>query len=184
MQPPRLLAPCVLIATTALPLTTASAQDGGRYQEEDGILVVEIESTPTVGDWVVETVPSGYTFQSFHRWNGPNLFGTPGVGILPYRLEVHTAGNYLFRLRNYHDHPDPSLENDVWARMDGGTCFKVFSNTGSSSVGVWNWFSRFDVAGQPQAAWFLDQGQHRLELSGRSFGFRIDHASAIAPALL
>ncbi len=76
-------------------------------------------------------------------------------------------------MRNRHEHPDSTLENDVWVRMDGGTWFKLFSN-GSGTVGQWNWNSVFDASGYPHANWNLGEGEHLLEFSGRSQNFMID----------
>lgn len=54
-------------------LTAASfAQDGGRYLSENGLVVVEIESTPDVADWTEISDDSGHTFASYYRWTGPD----------------------------------------------------------------------------------------------------------------
>lgn len=153
----------------------AAAQHGGIYQEKGGLVVVEFESTPAHGGWSEETSASGFTFQSYYRWDGGDLFGTPGVDILRYRVNLKQAGEWFLALRNRHDHPDDTEENDVWVRADGGTWFKLFSN-GPGTVGAWNWDSRFDIAhdNQPPASWNLSAGEHLIEFSGRSQNFKID----------
>jgi len=151
----------------------APAQDGGLYKEDNGLIVVEFESTPTAGDWAEETVFSGFTFQSYYRWNGPDHFNSPGYGIIGYRIHVRQPGKWELSVRNRHEHSDSTLENDVWVRMDGGTWFKLFSN-GSGTVGKWNWNSVFDISGHPHANWTLTGGDHLLEFSGRSKNFMID----------
>lgn len=149
------------------------AQDGGLYLAEDGLVVVEIESTPQVGDWTEISDSSGHTFASYYRWTGPDWFNQPGNGVIGYRLLLDQAGDWRLSLRNKHDNPDSTLENDVWVRMDGGTWFKLYSN-GSNTVGVWNWVSRFDLTNDVEAGWNLAAGEHLMEFSGRSNGFMMD----------
>lgn len=164
---------CVATAITWLLCGVAPAQDGGLYKEDNGLIVVEFESTPPAGDWVEETGFTGFTFQSYYRWNGPDHFNSPGKGTIGYRLDVRQSGKWELSLRNRHEHADSTLENDVWVRMDGGTWFKLFSN-GSGTVGQWNWNSVFDISGHPHANWTLNKGEHLLEFSGRSANFMID----------
>lgn len=148
-----------------------AAQDGGVYQATGDIVVVEIESTPPGHpDWSVVTDASNYLFRSFYRWDGPDWFSTPGNGVLGYRFRVTKPGNYRLSLRNRHDHPDSTLENDVWVRMDGSPWIKLYSGV---PVGLWHWSSRFDP-GHVHANWDLDAGEHLLEYSGRSNGFMMD----------
>lgn len=156
-----------------LALSTSAAAQGGIYQEEGRLVVVEIESSPAVDQWVVESDRPGFTYRSFYRWGGNDQFNAPGAAILPYEIEIHEPGNYLFAIHNRHDHPDDTEENDTWVRMDGGTWYKCFSN-GPGTVATWNWDSRFDIGGQPHANWNLSQGVHLLEFSARSRNFMMD----------
>lgn len=166
-----------LALALASPLAAAPVpiQDGGIYLAQDGLVVVEVESTPTTGAWTEVSDGSGHTFQSYYRWDGPDHFNSPGNGVLGYRLLLDQPGDWRLSVHNRHDHPDSTLENDVWVRVDGGTWFKLYSN-GSSTVGVWNWMSKFDIHGSshPNAGWTLDSGEHLLEFSGRSNAFMID----------
>ncbi|MCP3916438.1 MAG: hypothetical protein GY711_12845 [bacterium] len=154
-------------------LAQSAGAQGGVYQENNGLIVVEIESTPAVGQWQVQTNHSGYTYDSYYRWNGPDLFGSPGNSTLRYEIQVEQGGNWELAIHNRHNHPDDTEENDVWSRMDGGPWFKTFSN-GSGTVSNWNWDTRFDVGSQPDANWNLSPGVHVLEFSARSHGFMMD----------
>lgn len=136
----------------------------------DGMLALEIEAHPPTGDWVFETVSEGYSGDGYYRWNGPDLFGTPGLGILRYPFHVNEPGSYSLILRNTHDNPDATLENDCWFRMDGGQWHKLFSN-GAFSVGNWTWESTLEG---PALNWWFNPGDHVMEFSGRSFGFKMD----------
>lgn len=176
----RLLRTLVTCGAGLLAASLAAA-DGGVYQESGGLVVIEIESTPPTDDWLAETDPSGYTFRSFYRWNGRDHFGSPTAGVLTYRFHISTTGNYSFRLRNRHDDPDSTMENDAWTRMDGGTWYKTFSN-GSGTVDVWNWVTRFDIPGQPNASWFLTAGTHEIQFAARSFDFMMDRFHLSLPS--
>ena len=80
--------PAVLCLTPLLP-----AQDGGVYLATGGIAVIEVESTPTADpEWSVVTDNSNYLFRSFYRWDGPDYFQSPGIGVLAYRFRVATPG--------------------------------------------------------------------------------------------
>ena len=163
-------------AITALLVTGAHAYgtDGGVYLAENGLVIIEVESTQPADGWAEETQFEGYTFQSYYRWAGSNHWNNPGNGILAYRFETDAAGTWEFSLRNRHEHPDSTLENDCWVRVDGGTWYKVFSN-GDQHVGIWTWMSMFDLHdGNVQASFDLDQGEHLIEISGRSTNFMID----------
>ncbi|MEL6905467.1 MAG: DUF5060 domain-containing protein, partial [Planctomycetota bacterium] len=119
-----------------------------------------------------ETSPSGYAGDSFLRWDGPNLFHTPGSDIFGFDFEIQEAGRYHFRIRNRHDHPDSTEANDVWVRMDGGPWIKVFS----WQRGTWTWATQHEFShdDKPLAEYTLTSGSHRIEFSGRSHDFMID----------
>ena len=162
----------ILTVLAALFLSSSLvAQDGGTYLATDDIVVVEMESTaPSHPNWSVVTDNSNYTFRSFYRWDGPDYWSSPGNAILTYKFRVTEAGNYRLSIRNRHDHPDSTLENDVWARMDGGSWTKVYS---PAPVGQWTWTSRFDP-GHANANYNLSAGEHVLQFSARSNAFMMD----------
>lgn len=150
------------------------AQTPCAWQAENRNLMVEIENVPPAGNWIVQTTYPGYAGESYYRWNGPNHFNQPGNGVLTYEIEVHVEGRYELRIHNRHEHPDSTLENDCWVRMDGGPWIKLYSN-GSGTVAQWNWKSRFEIgSAHSDAGWDLTVGRHTFEISGRSWGFQID----------
>ena len=138
-----------------------------------GMLAVEVESRPVAGDWVEESSEPGFSGASYYRWNGPDLFHSPGQGTLSWTFEVFEAGEYLLRIHNLHNDNDSTAENDCWVRMDGGPWIKVFSG---HDFPTWNWETVFDPEGAPAsgAKYDLAPGEHTLEISGRSNNFRID----------
>ena len=153
-----------LVAEPTLPIT---------YADPGNEVVMEMESQAPIGGWVEESILNGYGGDSYFRWNGPNLYSTPNVDTLTFRFKVNTAGNYLIRQHVRHDDPDPSEENDCWARLDGGTWEKLYHNTGASGVGVWSFNSRYESTNDfPKHV--LSAGVHTWEVSGRSNNFKID----------
>lgn len=145
------------------------------FLAQSDVIVVEMESSGAPGDWNNSTSTPGFTGESYIEWLGPNLFGTPGQGVFFFDFEVQEGGEWILNVRNRHENPDATEENDVWIQMDNGPWIKTFSNM-AGSVGAWTWESRFDFShnNQPQASYNLSPGVHRITFSGRSFGFKMD----------
>ncbi len=161
----RELAP-LLLAALGL---QASAQTV--FQESGGIVVLEAESAPAAGSWTKESSVAGYSGSGYYRWNGADVFNSPGQGILRYVIRIANAGAYHLRIRNHHDHPDSTLENDCFTRMDGGTWIKTYSSTADQ----WTWHTRHEQDGaHSDPLYTLAAGDHAFEISGRSANFRID----------
>ena len=173
----RTLIPSLL--TAAAIAAPASAQV---YLAQSDLVVVEMEASGAPGDWADSTSTPDFTGESYIRWNGPNLFNSPGQGVFGFDFEVPDGGTWLLNIRNRHEDPDPTEANDVWVRMDGGSWVKTFSNM-PGSVGSWTWESRFDIShgNQPQANYNISAGQHRIEFSGRSNGFKMDRFHIYRP---
>lgn len=168
----------IRLSRIALPLLAAAswfvappAAAQVTFCEENGLVVMQIESIPIAGDWVEETIISQYTGQSYYRWNGPNQFGNPGQGVLTFNIEITAPGTYDMQWRNFHFGPDAGDENDAWVRMDGEPWAKCYS----SGIDQWNWHTLIEgPAFSYQPNWNLSAGSHVLQISGRSHNFRID----------
>lgn len=142
-----------------------------RYIEQNNLLVMEVEHAPVVDQWELETALAGFTGEGYYTWLGPNYFGSPGNAILTYPILITNAGEFNFRLHNRHDFPDPTEDNDVWARMDNGPWIKTFSPV----AGQWTWGTFFDFgSSQTNASFLLSPGPHTLQISARSQDFSID----------
>jgi hypothetical protein len=159
-----------LLAATCAGLLAQPATAQKTFCEEDGLVVMQIESAPLVPHWVEENIVPQST-GTYYRWNGPNQFTNPGLGILPFQIKITTPGNYNFRWRNFHFGPDAGEHNDAWIRMDGGQWEKCYS----AGIDQWNWHTLIDGPSFDYEPVFnLSAGDHLLEISGRSFDFRID----------
>lgn len=158
---------------------TPAVAGGGVYQEQDGLLVVEFESGETVGHWADESLVPDHTGSGYLRWDGSDHFNSPGNGTFGFDFDLGQAGLFAFRIRNHHDHPDSTLENDVWVRVDQGPWIKTFSSVKDH----WTWATNHDLPGghKPPAEYELTEGRHRIEFSGRSYGFRMDRFHLYTP---
>ncbi|MEZ6017399.1 MAG: hypothetical protein R3F49_19960 [Planctomycetota bacterium] len=167
----------------ALACGAPALANGGVYLESNGLVVINFESRPTVGDWAFSNTTPNYSGDGYIRWDGPDLFGSPGTGgLFSYDIEISTPGTYTLNLRNRHEDPNPTEDNDVWIQLDGGVWEKVFSN-GAASVGNWTWESRVELPNftYPQQSYVLSAGVHTLAFSGRSNGFKMDRFHLALP---
>ena len=159
----------------------AAARD--TFFEQDGIVIVEIESTPTVDDWLALTAFPNFTGHSYYKWDGPNHFSQPGNSVLTYQVHINNPGTYNLWIRNRHEDSDSTEENDCWTRMDDGQWNKTYSN-GPGTVSQWNWVTQFELNGgalHQQASYDLSAGVHTFRISARSHGFYIDRFHLARP---
>ena len=126
-------------------------------------MAIECEGAGPNG-WAVETkVPNFLGSGYFHH--------TGSASEVIYRVLIITPGTYQIAIRNFHDDPDSTLSNDCFLGVDGGTMKKCFS----SKKDEWNWGSTLDHQGDKEPPLYeLQPGMHRIHISGRSTGFRID----------
>ncbi|MHC4252067.1 MAG: carbohydrate-binding protein [Planctomycetota bacterium] len=155
----------VALTLAALALGARAEAAGKAFVESEGIVVVEVESTPAAKGWKPETKLDGYTGSSYYTDTG-------GGGVLEYVIVITTPGRYNLRIRNRHDFHDSTLQNDCWTQMDDGDRVKTFSH----KRGEWTWATNheFHAGGKPPASYELDAGRHVFRISGRSSGFSID----------
>ena len=164
-------------------ISPAPVTEGGVFQEENGLVVFEMESTSATGSWELQTAIPGYTGEGYYRWEGPNLFGNPGAqGVMEYKLNITNPGTYQMRFHNHRDAGTADQENDIWAKMDNGNWIKVFTGI----AGQWNWGSSFDFGegNRPGASYQLSAGEHTFYVSGRSQGFRVDRVAFYNTSLI
>ena len=171
---PNLFLGFILFLVGLSPLSVQAQEKA--YFESDGLVVIQAESVEPAGDWVIESTDAGYTGSGYLRWAGPNLFGTPGVGTMAFRVYISEAGEYNVRLRMSHlGAPAGDLWNDCFARMDNGQWKKAFHPAHLMNEGF-----TFDTTLEPEYGVFesmrysLTEGVHTLYISGRSENVRID----------
>jgi len=151
------------------------------FVENNGILIMEAESSPAAGDWKQESSIGGFSGNGYLRWNGANFFGTPGNGTITYKFRIQRAGNYELIWRSRITKGSNRTEhNDSWARFPTGQNIngqhglngwtKVFMST----LNEWAWQSAtVDNVGRRVRQYF-SAGEHTMQISGRSNGHAID----------
>lgn len=147
-------------------LVAASAPRGPEaplYVEQDGIVVMEVESHPPVKGWERETEHPGFTGSCYLKANGGSMMTFP--------IFIMRPGRYTMQIHNRHDHPRRDLENDAFVRMDSGQFIKCFSGPNNT----WTWSSTLEYSDRKvKPEYDLSAGLHKLQIRGRSSGFKID----------
>lgn len=174
---------CCLLASGYFLTPSAFAQEEITWLEDDGAVVIEIESAPIQDGWTLDTSISGFSGDGFYRWDGANHFRErdAGEGTLRFNFTIEEAGNYQLSLRSRIAVGEMNTEhNDSWVRLLGGSDIpeeepldgwtKAFMN----QLGSWSWQTKtVDFVGLPIRQHF-EAGTHAVEISGRSAGHAID----------
>lgn len=196
----------------SITVTTSSGGGGGsggggttncpaQFEEVNGLVVIEAESVPLVGDWQLQTAIPGYTGSGYYVWTGSNHFNNPGNGVLEYKVNITTTGTYRFQWRSritqgtsssdYNDNwlrfPDAS---DYWAEKNGAKVYpkgtgKTPNPAGATADGwfkiymsqlnTWSWQARtYDNNPHEVFVKFDTPGVYTMQISARSAGHGID----------
>lgn len=171
------------------------------FNEDDGLLLVELESAHFSGSWQKGSNHGGFTGDGYMVWTGNQYFGTPGNGKVSIKVRINHPGTYQFAWRSVITNGNDATEhNDTWLRFpDADDYFAEKSNghvvypigsgqtpnpDGASSD---NWFKVYvnslnwtwstltsDNDGHKIYATFNSPGIYTIELSARSTGHGID----------
>lgn len=174
------------------------------FIEQDGILIVEMESVNHGSGWRGETSVNGFTGNSYIRWAGGNKFSNPESGLTEYKIKINNAGTYHFRWHSKIMHGTEATEsNDSWLRIPDASDFFARNDTsvkypkggkfvqseiitnGSSSNGwmkvyssgttSWTWSCRTsDHDPHEIYAAFDTAGVYTVQISGRSENHALD----------
>ncbi len=177
------------------------AQSLPRFQESEGVIIIEIESAIDYGSWVLDTSKAGYTGFGYLHYQGSNLFNDPGRSLLNFEIAIEKTGKYRFQWHSLIAVGESNTEhNDSWLRFKDASDFygqkgdeKVYPKgvgkspnpEGSSARGWlkiyqnsrdgWTWQTRTsDRDPHDIFVEFDSAGIYTLEVSGRSNGHAID----------
>ncbi len=164
----------------------------GAFIEENGIVVIEMESTDNLpGSWVnAENATSpnivdagNATGGDFIVWEGSQFLASPGNGLISYPIEITTTGTYKFQWRtqvgngtNFTDH------NDTWLKIEGDAfygekgasivCPKGFNGSSNdcsgnapNGAGGNGWFKVFSSSSSTSWTWTTftsDNDSHQI----------------------
>ena len=104
----------------------------GAFTEQNGLVVIEMESGNVPSNWVSETAFSNFTGSSYLRYDGSNHFGNPGVDTVEYKVNISKTGTYRFQWRNaFGAGTDATEHNDSWLKIEASS---FYGKKGSSIV--------------------------------------------------
>jgi len=97
-------------------LISGTITDGGvasnAFNEENGVVVVEAESTTLTSNWTSSTLGGADGIMG-----GTNSFATQNGGTISYDINITTPGVYRFNWRSLFTGASPTDENDSWLRF-------------------------------------------------------------------
>lgn len=101
----------------------------GAFIEENGIVVVEMESTD-FSDSAWQLTPETNASGGFAiEWTGENLFNEPATGIINVQIKITNPGVYHFEWANQIGEGNSTTEsNDSWLKIQGDN-FYAFNGT-------------------------------------------------------
>ena len=90
------------------------------FEEENGLLVVELENLPLSDSWEVAQHIDGYTGSGYIQWAGNQFFNQTGNGPISFQVKINTPGTYIFNWRvAVGSGDDGTLHNDTWLKING-----------------------------------------------------------------
>lgn len=93
------------------------------FAEDDGLLIIEAESTALTKGWVKKTDKHASS-QLYIEWLGEDNFSTPGVATLTYTIDINSPGRYQILWRNKIGFGNSSTDfNDSWLKVVGSKSF-------------------------------------------------------------
>lgn len=152
------------------------------WQMQDGVVVIEVENVEdnntAEGYWqpVADSL-KGYTGSGAFVWqNTGNMYKDPlvidapktdGNYKLTYQIFVPDSGEYVAKVRNYHQLEDG--DNDVWFNYNKTIYQKLWDH----DPGQWTWSeARANI--KTYQPFPLNAGINTINICGRSKGFAID----------
>lgn len=180
----------ILVLTTCFAVCTAFAAP--LFEGKDGLLIIEVESSSSKGQWKEKTTIQGYTGECHLEFTGNQPASGPATSPMKYQFTVDKDGVYRLLIRAHKRlvGDDGSKEpgdrcNDCYVRLDGdfdtgGTAPLEFleSDTklyGGSAEG-WGWTAQLDRNHKKYPPLYkLKAGEkYTLIISGRSQRFNMD----------
>lgn len=166
-----------------LPLA-ATADDPLFFLEDDGVVVIEMESLPAQGGWAYEANVENYTGDGYFVWRGQDNFRAADAergDPIEFNVRIETAGNYQLRWRSYITLGESSTEhNDSWVEfptgqdIEGELALNGWTKSYMNRYLAWSWDAKTtDHVGNPIRQYF-EAGDHLIRVAGRSNGHAID----------
>lgn len=158
---------------------SATAQSAGAFIEDNGLVVMEVESVERPFNWNFETSIEGFVGDGYLRYIGSNHFNEPGIDVLEFDVVITNPGEYkMFLWANHFDAPEPDQNNDAWTKMNDGDWIKTV-HPGPRQDEGWTFHTQWvevisGVETFSEPTYQLDAGVHKFYISGRSWNYRMD----------
>lgn len=159
----------------------------GVYLEDNGLVVMDVESQLAESPWSLETSIPGFLGSGYFI-GGADFFNQPGNGTVTYQFRVNTSGRYQLAWRSRISVDGESTEyNDSWARITNNAgnpvspvsnsntitqdWYKVYLNTESA----WTWDASNTDNNPRSLSWNLTANtEYSVQISVRSDGHALD----------
>lgn len=171
----------------------------GAWIEQNGIVVMEAEHVELASSWVTRPTTHGAANSmggslgdGWLEWTGAQYYGNQindsgANGILTFKFEIKTAGDYFFRWRSkqYDNVASGDAGNDSYVALRSGTPtsgfqdFTLLSKVWVQSQQAWSWRTTFephhgDHYADNNVRRHYEPGIHTIKLAARSPGHAID----------
>ncbi len=188
------------LAVSLFTLTLLSSANAAGYEEKDGLVIIEAESTKSKpGKWQGKTTIKGFTGKGYIEFTGNKPTNGPPTSPLEYVFKINKGGLYYLHMHaSREDHGQrKDYSNDCFVRVEGN--YEAGPNPGNKhgkdaplamlkkdtkfyggSVNKFSWFSgnHLDPGGHNNkrvAVYHFKAGQrYKLVVSGRSKHFAIN----------
>ncbi|MEL6655504.1 MAG: PKD domain-containing protein [Bacteroidota bacterium] len=102
------------------------------WEEQDGLLVIEMENNELIESWESATTVPEYTGDSYIQWTGDDHYNATGNGVLRYPIQINNPGTYIFDWRVGVGFGDDSTEhNDSWVKIQADNYYAEREQNGS-----------------------------------------------------
>lgn len=99
-------------------LSTAEIYAQYYFNEDTGLVVVEVESVSDIKGWKLKEATINDREIEYLVWEGNQYLGSPGNQLLEYRIKINTPGTYRFIWNCKVGHGTSNTEhNDSWLRI-------------------------------------------------------------------
>ena len=161
--------------------------DSDVFLESNGLVVIEAESMPVIGQWELRSEVAGFKGTGYLHWTGPIRLA-PNAAVdrdaITYHFKIENAGNYQFRWRSYIAGGDSAADsNDSWVRfptgenVDGELELDGWTKAFQNQLGRWSWGANTEDhanGGSRSLNQYFSAGNHYLQISGRSTDHAVD----------
>ncbi|MEL6802913.1 MAG: putative collagen-binding domain-containing protein, partial [Bacteroidota bacterium] len=103
---------------------SASGDCPAIWEEQDGLVVIEMENTNLIGSWDQTAEVGNFTGEGYIQWSGNQHLNATGNGVLRYPVYISTPGTYAFDWRAGIAFGDDNTEhNDSWLKIEADNFF-------------------------------------------------------------